>query len=251
MTPLPDAAAAIAGAITGSFIATLCVRWSRGEQATVGRSRCDSCNRELSAVELVPIVSSIHTGGRCRTCGAQIPRLHHGIEIAAALLAAIAVALQPNVHGAALAVFWLLLLAPAVLDARHHWLPDPLTMVLGGAGLLAGGVATGAPLVDRLIGGAAGFLALWMIALAYRHTCGREGLGAGDPKLLGAIGLWTGWAPLPAILLIAALAGIGAAVVQGRSRLDRMPFGTMLAGAAVVWTGVLAARSSLDGAQLF
>jgi leader peptidase (prepilin peptidase) / N-methyltransferase len=251
VNPLPVAATAIAGAIAGSFIATLCVRWSRGEQATVGRSRCDSCNLELSAVELIPIVSSLYTRGRCRTCGARIPGLHLWIEIAAAVLAAIAVGLQPTLQGAALALFWLLLLGPAVLDARHHWLPDPLTLVLGGAGLLAGGLATGVPLVDRLIGGAVGFLALWIVAQAYRRLRGREGLGAGDPKLMGAIGLWAGWVALPAILLIAALAGLGVAVAQGRSRLDRMPFGSLLAGAAIVWTGVLAARSSLDGAQLF
>ena len=250
MSLLPVAAAAIAGAIAGSFIATLCVRWSRGEQATVGRSRCDSCNCELSVVELIPIVSWLDTRGRCRSCGARIPRLHLWIEIAAAALAAIAVALQPNIQGAAIALFWLLLIAPAVLDVGHHWLPDPLTLVLAVAGLLVGGIATGLPLVDRLIGGAAGFLALWIVAQAYRRLRGREGLGAGDPKLIGAIGLWTGWVALPAILLLAALAGLGVAVAQGRSRLDRMPFGTLLAGAAIVWTGVLAARGSLDGAQL-
>ena len=251
MSLLPVAAAAIAGAIAGSFIATLCVRWSRGEQATVGRSRCDSCNRELRVVELIPIVSWLDTRGRCRSCGARIPRLHLWIEIAAAALAAIAVALQPNIQGAAIALFWLLLIAPAVLDAGHHWLPDPLTLVLALAGLLVGGMATGLPLIDRLIGGAAGFLALWIVAQAYRRLRGREGLGGGDPKLIGAIGLWTGWVALPAILLLAALAGLGVAVAQGRSRLDRMPFGLLLAGAAIVWTGVLAARGSLDGAQLF
>lgn len=216
-----------------------------------GRSRCDSCNRELSVVELIPIASWLHTRGRCRSCGAQIPRLHLWVEVIAAALAAIAVTLQPTGEGAALALFWVLLLAPAMLDARHQWLPNPLTLVLAIAGLLVGGMATGTLLADRLIGGAAGFLALWLIAFAYRQSRGREGLGAGDPKLLGAIGLWTGWAALPAILLIAALAGLAVAVAQGRSKLDRMPFGTSLAGAAIVWTGVLAARSSLDGAQLF
>jgi leader peptidase (prepilin peptidase)/N-methyltransferase len=245
------AAAAVAGAIVGSFIATLCLRWSRGEQAAAGRSRCDFCHRELRVVELVPLVSWLYTRGSCRTCGAPIPKLHLLVELTAALLAALAVALQPNVHGAALALFWLLLLAPAILDARHHWLPDPLTLVLAIGGLLVGGVATGAPIVDRLIGGVAGFLALWFIARAYRHSRGREGLGAGDPKLLGAIGLWTGWFALPAILLIAALAGLAVAVAQGRARLDRMPFGTLLAAAAILWTAMLAARAPvLNGAQL-
>lgn len=245
------AAAAIAGAISGSFIATLCIRWGRGEQAIAGRSRCDNCNRELSAVDLIPIASWVFTRGQCRSCGAAIPNLHLGTELGAAALAGSSVALQPNVHGAALGLFWLLLVAPAVLDARHQWLPDPLTAVLAAVGLAIGGVATGASLTERLIGGTAGFLALWALAFSYRRSRGREGLGAGDPKLLGAIGLWTGWFALPAILLIAALAGLAVAVAQGRSRLDRMPFGTLLAAAAILWTAVLAARSPLlDGAQL-
>jgi leader peptidase (prepilin peptidase)/N-methyltransferase len=171
--------------------------------------------------------------------------------VAAAGLAAFAIALEPNVHGGALALFWLLLLAPAVLDAGHHWLPDPLTFILAIAGLLVGGVATGATLAERLIGGAAGFTVLWFIAYSYKRSRGREGLGAGDPKLLGAIGLWTGWFALPAMMLIAALAGLAVAVMQGRSRFDRMPFGTLLASAAILWTAALAARAPLlDGAQL-
>lgn len=251
MTVLMIVAAAVAGAIIGSFIATICVRWPKAEQVSTGRSRCDSCHRQLSAIELIPLVSWLATRGRCRTCGAPIPGLHLWVELAAAGLAALAIAIQPNIHGAALALFWLLLLAPAILDARHHWLPDPLTLLLAVAGLLVGGIATDSSLVDRLIGGAGGFLALWFIAHSYRRSRGREGLGAGDPKLLGAIGLWTGWFALPAILLISALAGLAVALAQGRSRLDRMPFGTLLASAAILWTAVLAARTPLlDGAKL-
>ena len=245
------AAGAVAGAIVGSFIATICVRWPQGRQAIAGRSRCDSCNRELSAFELIPIISWLGTRGRCRTCGALISRLHLWVELAAAALGALALVLEPNIHGAALALFWLLLLAPAVLDARHHWLPDPLTMMLAIVGLLIGGFATGALFLDRLAGGGAGFVSLWLIALSYRRSRGREGLGAGDPKLLGAIGLWTGGLALPAIVLIAALGGLAVAVLQGRGRLDRMPFGSLLAGAAILWTAILAARAPvLDGSQL-
>jgi leader peptidase (prepilin peptidase)/N-methyltransferase len=84
--------------------------------------------------------------------------------------------------------------------------------------------------------------------LLYRRTRGREGLGAGDPKLLGAIGLWTGWAALPVILFLAALAGIGAALAGGRGRLDRMPFGSLIAAAAMIWSGLAAAGYVLPAA---
>lgn len=233
-------AGAAGGAIAGSFIATLCVRWPQGRQALVGRSQCDQCGRPLGPLELVPLVSAALFMGKCRSCGGRIAPIHFGIELAAAVLAGLAMLIQPNIHGAALALFWLLLLAPAVLDSRHYWLPDSLTSVVALGGLLLGGVATGAPLSDRLIGGAAGFVALALVAFAYSRIRGGQGLGGGDPKLLGAIGLWTGWAALPPIVIAASLAGIALALVQRRGRADRMPLGALLAPAAILWSALAA-----------
>lgn len=240
MTAALIGAGALGGAIVGSFLATLCIRWPQGRQAMAGRSSCDHCGRPLGAAELVPIVSAMVAGGRCRSCGGRIASLHFQVELIAAALAAAALALQPNVQGLALAVFWLLLLAPAILDARHMWLPDRLTAVLALAGLLLGGIATGASLVERLAGGMAGFLALALLAAAYSRLRGREGLGGGDPKLLGAIGLWTGWIALPAILLIASLCGLALALARRSDMADRMPFGSLLAAAAILWSAVSA-----------
>ena len=93
-------------------------------------------------------------------------------------------------------MFGWLLLALAALDVAEFWLPDALTGALALAGLAS--IAVAPPdWPDRLIGGVAGFASLWLIGFAYRRLRGREGLGGGDPKLLGAIGLWVGWAMLP------------------------------------------------------
>ena len=235
------AAGAVGGAIVGSFLATLIIRWPRGEQVISGRSRCDSCGRGLKAWELIPIISALASGARCRTCGAPIAREHVWIEIAAASLGAAALLLQPGFDGIALALFWLLLLAPAVLDARFFWLPDRLTFLLAATGLLMGQFVSGATLPNRLIGGLAGIGALWIIAWGYRRLRGRAGMGAGDPKLLGAIGLWVGWPAIATIVLIAAMAGLAVAIAQRRLKGDRMPFGTLLAIGAMTWTGALAA----------
>ena len=232
---------AAGGAIVGSFLATLCLRWPRGEQVMTGRSRCDGCSRELKPLELVPVASALASRGRCRTCGTPIAGLHLQVELAGTALAGGALYLQPNAGGAALALFWLLLLAPAVLDARDYWLPDRLTLLVGISGLALGSYVSGASLADRLIGGACGFLALWLLAYSYKRYRGREGLGAGDAKLLGAIGLWTGWVALPAILLIASLVGIAIAAAKGLSRVERMPFGTLLAAGAILWSAWSAA----------
>ncbi|MBA2466974.1 MAG: prepilin peptidase [Sphingomonas sp.] len=230
---------ALAGAIVGSFIATLCVRWPRAEQAAGGRSHCDGCGRTLSPGELVPIASALLARGKCRTCDAPIDPLHLKVEMAAAAIGAAALAIDPGLRGGSLALFCWLLLAPAVLDARYHWLPDRLTIALAGAGLAIGGFLSGVPILHRLIGGAAGFASLALLALAYRRLRGREGMGGGDPKLLGAIGLWTGWAALPAILLIASLAGLASAAIGRRRPLDAVAFGTLLALGAAIWSAAV------------
>ncbi len=64
----------VLGLVIGSFLATILVRWPKGENALAGRSRCDACGTVLRARELVPILSWLVRRGRCRACGAWIDR---------------------------------------------------------------------------------------------------------------------------------------------------------------------------------
>jgi leader peptidase (prepilin peptidase)/N-methyltransferase len=233
------------GAIFGSFIAALVVRWPQGRSVITGRSACDGCERTLTPVELVPILSALWLRGRCRTCGARIDPVHWQVELAAAGIGAASGLLLPGAAGAASAVFGWLLLALAVIDARHFWLPDRLTLVLALGGIAVGVMGIGPGLTDRLIGGAAGFAVLWSIGASYKALRGREGLGGGDPKLLGAIGLWVGWRLLPIVVVLASMAGLGVVLFwlltgRGAARDDRLPFGTLLAiGAYPLWVGMI------------
>jgi leader peptidase (prepilin peptidase)/N-methyltransferase len=225
------------GAIVGSFIAALVIRWPQGRSVLRGRSHCDACDALLAPRDLVPLLSAAVARGKCRRCAAPIDPQHWQIELAALAIGALAGLAVPGPVALAGAVFGWLLLALAALDIAEFWLPDRLTITLALAGLATGSIGIDPPLVDRLVGGAAGFVALWLIAHGYRHFRHREGLGGGDPKLLGAIGLWLGWRMLPAVLLLAALTGLALvfiSMVRGKAaRLDdRVPFGALLAVAA-------------------
>lgn len=237
---MPDAAwpalLAVLGAIIGSFLATITVRWPAGRSVLAGRSACDGCGKRLTALELVPLASASWLRGRCRGCGARIDGRHLLVELGCVMVGASAGWVAPGPAGLAGAVFGWLMLTLAVLDWAELWLPDTLVATLALAGLVAAGWAP-PPLAERLIGGAGGFAALWAIGAGYRLLRGREGLGGGDPKLLGAIGLWLGWRLLPMVLLIASLLGLGIALLQavrGRAlvRDAALPFGTFLAAAA-------------------
>ncbi|MEQ1687831.1 MAG: prepilin peptidase [Sphingopyxis sp.] len=242
MSPLLAAAlGALAGAIIGSFIATLALRWPQGRSVARGRSMCDGCGRGLSAFALIPIASWLALRGKCRACGATIAPTHIIIEAASAAIGAAALTFAPHLGGIALALLGWQLLLLGWLDARHWWLPHRLSAVMGISGLALGGMAMAAlghdaTLADRVIGAATGYAALAAIALAYRTARGRDGLGGGDAPLFGAIGAWAGWAALPFILLFAALAGIAVALVRRLSlgqdaplAAMRLPLGTLMA----------------------
>jgi leader peptidase (prepilin peptidase)/N-methyltransferase len=231
----------ILGAIVGSFLATILVRWPRGESVSAGRSRCDGCGRTLRALELVPILSWAVRRGRCGTCGARIDARHVSVELAAAaigLIAALAFP-WPMALATALLGWWLLILA--ALDVEHHWLPDALTLPLIPTGLAVAWLALGPPLVDRIAGAALGGLALWLIAITYQALRGREGMGGGDPKLMAGIGAWIGLFNLPFVLLGASLLGLASVAAMAArgvavNAVTRLPLGALLAVAAwAVW----------------
>ena len=229
---------ALLGAAIGSFAGALQTRWPVGRSIAAGRSACDGCGTPLAWYMLVPIVSWLGLRGRCAHCRALIDPVQPISELACLLVALTSAILigSPAMAWAG-AMFGWLLVTLALIDARHFWLPDSLVLVLAltGASFALAGIGT-AP-VSALAGGALGFCTLWLIATGFRMRTGREGLGGGDPKLLGAIGLWCGAELLPAIMLLAAALGLAWAALahwrgQTIDRQSRLPLGTLLAAAA-------------------
>jgi leader peptidase (prepilin peptidase)/N-methyltransferase len=227
----------VLGAVIGSFLAAVLVRWPQGRSVARGRSQCDRCGRRLGAVDLVPILSYILARGRCRHCGGTIDRRLLAIEAGAALIGLTAIAAHPLPAALFTALFgwWLFLLA--ALDVEHQWLPDRLTLTLLPAGLAVAALGVGPELEARLIGAALGYASLALIGWGYAKLRGREGLGGGDPKMFAAIGAWLGWPLLPHVLLGAGLIGLAAVLLmrlRGRAvaATDRLPLGTLMALAA-------------------
>jgi leader peptidase (prepilin peptidase)/N-methyltransferase len=161
-------------------------------------------------------------------------------------IAASAVLLAPATPVPGLLVAGWLLGLLAVVDVLAFRLPDVLTAPLALAGLLAGPRLFGQPLVDHLIGAAAGFAVLAGLGWAYAKVRRREGLGLGDAKLLGCAGAWLGWAALPMVVVLACAGGLVWAAVRlafrGRTALaEPIAFGAPLCGA--IWLALLLAAN--------
>ena len=233
----------LAGACMGSFIGTALVRLPAGRSVVLGRSACDACDRPISIADLVPIGSWLVLRGRCRTCGAAIGAWQFAAEVLGAGIgfAPWLLTTDPWLALLTMVMGWQLLLL-AMLDARHFWLPLRLVGLLGATGL-AGVIGFAlrahptAHIEVALIGGALGCGALALVRLLYRRVRGAEGMGAVDPWLMGAVGLWLGPLGVVEVLLGASLVGIASAatmlVMGQRVAADTaLPLGTCIAVAA-------------------
>lgn len=235
--PLLIAWGALAGLIAGSFVGALVTRWPRGEGVSRGRSRCDGCGGTLRAWELAPLISFLWLGGRCRRCDGRIDPVQPVSEACAALIGASALASAPLAYAVPGMFFGWTLLALALLDWRHLWLPDLLTLPLLGIGIAVAGTGYGIAARDGIIGAAAGYTGLAAVGASYRAIRGRIGVGGGDPKLLAALGAWLGWQSLPILLLLASSLGLALAAWRlargGRvTAATSVPLGTLMAAAA-------------------
>jgi leader peptidase (prepilin peptidase) / N-methyltransferase len=237
--PLAPVAAA---PFVGSFLGTLALRLPAGEPVALARSHCPECGHDLGALDLVPVVSWLVAGRRCRYCRWPISLFYPAIELAACAVALWAwLALAPDRLWLGCALGWALL-ALAIIDLRDFLLPDTLTLPLVVLGLAAAALDGVAALGSRALAAAAGYAVFRLIAVAYRRLRGRDGLGQGDAKLLAAAGAWVSWQGLPYVVLIGCAASLALALGQGLWRRrglragDRLPFGPGLClGLWIVW----------------
>ena len=203
------------------------------------RSRCPSCAHQIAWYENIPVASWLWLRGRCSACKTAISPRYPLIELSTGVL----FALVGSRFGAEpVALLWCgfcaALLALAAIDWDTTLLPDNLTLPLLWAGIASAALGWTTALPDAVWGAIAGYLTLWSIYWVFKLTTGKEGMGFGDFKLLGALGAWLGWKMILPILLgasvIGAIVGIGmkmsAALREGRY----VPFGPFLVGAGLV-----------------
>jgi len=203
------------------------------------RSRCGQCGHLITALENIPIVSWLALRGRCSACGTRISVRYPLVELATALLfLACAWTFGATLQAAAAMLFCAVLVALTGIDLDTQLLPDQLTLPLLWIGLLLNIFGLFARLPDAVIGAAAGYLTLWSVYWLFKLITGREGMGYGDFKLLGALGAWFGWQALPMLLLVSsvvgAVVGIAILVVQKKGRNTAIAFGPYLAIAGLI-----------------
>ena len=217
------------GAAIGSFVNVLAYRLPRRESLVKPRSRCPQCNTQIAAYDNIPVVSWIVLRGRCRHCRAPIPIRYPIVEALTALLF-VAVGLKVGLEAELLPALALTitLVAAAETDLEHQIIPNRLmaASAIGAVALWA--IADPSRLPENLLAGVAAGGFLLVAAVAYP-----AGMGMGDVKLAGVMGLYLGASVAPALFVgfaSGALIGVAIAIARGSSaRKQGVPFGPFLA----------------------
>jgi leader peptidase (prepilin peptidase)/N-methyltransferase len=227
--------AGVFGALFGSFLNVVTYRLPRRESLVAPGSHCTSCGADVRPYDNIPLLSWLLLRGHCRRCSAKISSRYPLVEASTAALCVGVVLAHRSAAGIALGVILVLALVPsALIDLEHRIIPNRITATGAGLALVLGTALDPGGETARLIGGASAGGFLLLAALAYPR-----GMGMGDVKLAGMMGLFLGSAVAPA-MLVALLSGVavGAVVIARKGaaagRKTAVPFGPFLAVGGLV-----------------
>jgi leader peptidase (prepilin peptidase)/N-methyltransferase len=245
----------VIGACFGSFLNVCISRWPENLSVVRPRSRCPKCERQITALENIPLVSWIALRGKCRGCGNPISLQYPLVELIVGLIW-----LASYLHyglsypAVRVAVFATVLLGIAITDAKHYLIPDGFTafgfawvLLTAIIGLFVGSESPFAGAYGALIGACTGAGAIAIAGWLGELMLKKEAMGFGDVTLMAVVGGAVG--PARAILtiflgaLIATVVFLGVVFPFAWLRAKRrgiefeppqIPFGVFLAPAAMV-----------------
>ena len=221
---------ALLGLIAGSFLSVVAHRVPLGESIVAPRSRCPHCGTQIAAYDNIPVFSYLALRGRCRHCDTKVPATYPLLEAGLAAVF-VAILLRYPDDGIAIALSACLaatLAAITLTDLEHRVIPNRILIVSAiiGVALLVAGDRDA--LAEHAIAAAVAFAVLFLVAVVYPR-----GMGMGDVKLAGVMGIYLGKAVAPALLIgFAAGALYGLVLIARRgpeARKQAVPFGPFLA----------------------
>jgi len=243
------------GFFIGSFLNVVIFRVPAGRSLIAPASACGSCDAPIRPWDNIPVLSWILLRARCRDCAAPISARYPLVELGTAIFfAAVALQFVPGLFGselsvpAAISLLAFLYLASisvalALIDLDSHRLPNSIVLPAYAVGLMLLGLAAvvGGD-VGSILRATIGLGILWAVYLALALAY-PGGMGMGDVKLAGVLGLFLGflgWGELVvgafAAFLLGGLYALGLLATRRATRKSGIPFGPwMLAGA---WVGI-------------
>lgn len=244
---------ALLGLVVGSFLNVVVHRVPRGESVVSPPSACPGCGQPIGPRDNVPVVSWLLLRGRCRRCRVPISPRYPLVELATAgLFGLMAVRFGLDAVLPAFMYLCAVGLALALIDLDCRRLPDVLTLpsypaALGLLGVAAAAGSDSGSLLRAVLGGLVMFALYFGLYFVYP-----AGMGFGDVKLSGVLGMYLGWLGWGVLALgtflgffLGGLFGIALIIAKRGGRKTKVPFGPfMLLG---VLGAVLGGEQLVDG----
>jgi leader peptidase (prepilin peptidase)/N-methyltransferase len=257
---VPGVAAILFGLIIGSFLNVCILRIPAGESIVRPGSRCPRCHKAIAFYDNIPVLSWLFLGGKCRHCKTKISPLYPAIELVTGALFFLCYRFfGVTLMAAKWAIFSASIVVLTATDIRERILPDAVNLtgailglllsfftrpIDGSALWLANRVFEFPPpgpvlsFVDAILGAVVGAGLLWVVGEGYFRLRGREGMGLGDVKMMGMVGVFLGVKrTLLTVLLGSLLGSVIGIIIIAASRKGRdyeLPFGAFLGAGALI-----------------
>lgn len=224
----------IFGIVFGSFFNVVGLRVPKKQSIAYPPSHCPSCERQLTAIDLLPVLSYVLLRGKCRTCKAKVSPIYPSMELLTGILFALA-----YVHFGLTAEFFVALLFISMLvcitvsDIAYMLIPNKILLFFLPLLVVGRIFSPLTPWWDSLLGAVVGFGMLYIVALL-----SRGGMGGGDIKLFFVIGIVLGTVKTLLTLAFASAIGLVIGIIVLRmtkkGRKTPVPFGPSIALAAII-----------------
>ncbi len=228
------------GAIIGSFLNALIYRIPREINIAVPRSSCPNCKKLIYWYENIPILSFIILRGKCSGCSNKISVRYPLIELTVGLFSLISFPANLDLHYLILFLVQISVFSAFVvhffIDLDFQILPDSINAYLAIIFLIWGLVDKG--LAYSISGGLIGFIFPYLVSYAFLKIRNVEGLGGGDIKLWGALGLYLGPVGIAYNIFLSCFLGsivaISLILLKKMSKDTPLPFGPFILIVAVI-----------------
>lgn len=224
----------IFGIVFGSFFNVVGLRVPKKQSIAYPPSHCPSCERQLTAIDLLPVLSYVLLRGKCRTCQAKVSPIYPSMELLTGILFALA-----YVHFGLTAEFFVALLFISMLvcitvsDIAYMLIPNKILLFFLPLLVVGRIFSPLTPWWDSLLGAVVGFGMLYIVALL-----SRGGMGGGDIKLFFVLGIVLGTVKTLLTLAFASAIGLVIGIIVLRmtkkGRKTPVPFGPSIALAAII-----------------
>ena len=211
----------VIGLCVGSFLNVVIYRLPNKMSLVKPASHCPSCKYELRWYDNIPVLSYLMLGGKCRKCKTRISFRYTAVELANALLWLLCAFLFWS-KSIPLACIYMIVFSVFIcvffIDLEHKIIFDRFQIILLILGVASIFFDKDFGWLSHVIGGVAGFSVFFLVSWGFEKLCKKEGLGGGDVKLAGVVGLLLGWERLLLGLLIATVPATVVLLILSRGR---------------------------------